>query len=92
MELWREEGLNLTAFLSSGLLLWRSFLNRLFNNLFYGFFSNLFFRCSFFSWLRCFLLFYRHGVVGNEVKKELKKLSSFLQNSTRSLIQIPSRE
>lgn len=79
MEFWREEGLNLTTLFSSGLLLWRSFLN----GLFYGLLSNLFFRCSFLSWLRCFLLFYRHGVVGNEVKKELKKLSSFLQNSTR---------
>ncbi len=88
MELWREEGFNLTTLFCSGLLLWRSFLN----GLFYGLFSNLFLRCSFFRWLRYFLLFYRHGVVGNEVKKELQKLSSFLQNSTRTLIQNPSRK
>lgn len=85
MELWREEGLNLTTF--SSLLLWSSFLNRFFH----GFLCYLFLRRSFFSWLFGFL-FYWHGVVVNGVKKVLQKLSSFLQNSTRTLIQNPSRK
>ncbi len=83
MELWREEGLNLTTF-SSLLFLWSS--------LSLGWFlSNLSLRRSFFSWLFRFL-FYWHGVVVNGVKKVLQKLSSFLQNSTRTLIQNPSRK